>query len=48
MEVKRFAFEFGLQIFVLYRVINHLEVKFWVKCTLVASNFQVVTAQKMC
>ena len=48
MEVQRLALEFGLEIFVLYRVINHLEIKFWVKYTLVASNFRVVIAQKMC
>ena len=38
MEVQRFALEFGLEIFVLYRVINNLETKFWVKYTLVATN----------
>ena len=48
MEVHRFALEFRLEIFVLYRVINHLEIKFWVKYTIVASNFRVVIAQKMC
>ena len=48
MEVQRFALEFGLEIFVLYHVINHLEIKFWVKYTLVASNFRAVIAQKMC
>ena len=47
MEVQRFALEFGLEIFVLYRVFNHLEIKFWVKYTLEASNFRVVIAQKM-
>ena len=48
MEVQRFALEFVLEIFVLYRVINHLEIKFWVKYTLVGSNFRAVIAQKMC
>ena len=48
MKVKRFALELGLEIFVLYRVINHLEIKFYVKYTLVASNFRGVMAQKMC
>ena len=48
MEVKRFALEFGLEIFFLYRVINHLETKFWAKYTLVASNFRLVIVQKMC
>ena len=48
MEVERFALEFCLEIFVLYRVINHLEVKFWAKNTLVASYAQAVIAQKMC
>ena len=48
MEVQRFALEFGLEIFVLYRVINHLEIKFWVKYTLVASNIRAIIAQKMC
>ena len=48
MEVERIALELGLEIFVLYRVINHLEIKFYVKYTLVASNFWGVMAQKMC
>ena len=48
MEVERFALEFCLEIFVLYRGINHLETKFCVKYTLVASNFRVVIAQKIC
>ena len=48
MEVQRFALEFGMEIFVLYREINHLEIKFWVKYTLLASNFRAVNAQKMC
>ena len=48
MEVQRFALEFGLEIFDLYRVINHLEIKFWVKYTLVASNFRVIIAHEMC
>ena len=48
MEVQRFAHEFGLEIFVLYRVINHLEIKFWVKYTLVGCNFRAVITQKMC
>ena len=48
MEVCRFALEFGLEIFVLYRVINRLEIKFWVKYKLVARNFRAVIAQKMC
>ena len=47
MEVHRFALEFRLEIFVLYRVINHLEMKFWGNYTLVASNFRPVIAQKM-
>ena len=47
MEVHRFALEFRLEIFFLYRVINHLEIKFLVKYTLVASNFRAVIAQKM-
>ena len=47
MEVQRSALEFGMEIFVLYRVTNHLEIKYWVKYTLVASNFRVVIDQKM-
>ena len=47
MEVQLFALEFGLEIFVLYRVFNQLEIKFWVKYTLVASNFRAVIARKM-
>ena len=48
IEVERFALELGLEIFVLYRMINHRETKFSVKYTLVARNFQAVIAQKMC
>ena len=48
MEVERFALELGVEIFVLYRVINHLEITFYVKYTLVASNFRAVIAWKMC
>ena len=48
MEVQWFAHEFGLEIFVLYHVFNQLEIKFWVKYTLVANNFRAVIAQKMC
>ena len=44
MEVQRFALEFGLEIFVLCRVINHLEIKFWVKYMLVASSSRAVIA----
>ena len=47
MEVQRLALEFGWEIFVIHRVFNHLETKFWVKFTLVASNFRVVIDQKM-
>jgi len=42
MEVQRFAHEFGLVIFFLYREINNLKIKFWVKNTLVASYSQAV------
>ena len=48
MEVKRIAPEFGLEIFFLYHVINHLEIKFWVTNTLVASYSWDVIASKMC
>ena len=44
MEVERFAHEFGLEIFFLYRKINNLEIKFWVKKTLVASYSRDVVA----
>jgi len=44
MEVKRFAHEFGLEIFFLYREINNLEIKFCVKKTLVASYSRDVIA----
>ena len=37
-----------MEIFILYLVINHLEIEFCVKYTLVASNFRVVIAQRMC
>ena len=42
MEVKRFAREFYLEIFFLYREIKNPEIKFWVKKTLVAHYSQVV------
>ena len=48
MEVLRFALKFGWEIFILSRMINHLEEKYWVKYTLVAGNFRAVIAQKMC
>ena len=48
MEVQRFAYEFGLEIFFLYSVINRLEIKFWVKNTLGPSYSQAVIALKMC
>ena len=48
MEVCQFALEFGLEIFVQYLVVNHLEIKFWVKYTLLVGNFRAVIAQKMC
>ena len=48
MEVQRLALEFGLEIFVLYPVISHLEIKFWVKYMLVAGNFRAVIALIMC
>ena len=48
MEVERFALELGLELFDLYRVINHREIKFSVKYMLVPRNFQAVIAQKMC
>ena len=48
MDVQLFTHEFGLEIFFLYREINNLEIKFWVKNTLVASYPQAVIAFKMC
>ena len=47
MEVKRFAHEFGLEIFFLYHEINNLEIKFCVKKTLVASYSRGAIAWKM-
>ena len=44
MEAQRFTHEFGLEIFSLYRVINHLQIKFWVKIMLVDSYSRVVIA----
>ena len=44
MEVERFAHEFGLEIFFLYSVINHLEIKFWAKNKLVPSYSRAVIA----
>ena len=48
MEVEQFALELGLEIIVLYRVINHRERKFSVEYTLVARDFRAVIAWKMC
>ena len=48
MKVQWFAHEFGKVIFVLYRETNHLEIKFWVKNTLVASYSWVLIALKKC
>ena len=48
MKVLRFAHEFRLEIFFLYHEISNLEIKFWVKNTLVASYSQAVIAKKMC
>ena len=48
MEVQLFALVFGLEIFFLYLVVNHLDIKFWVTYKLVAGNFRAVIAQKMC
>ena len=48
MEVERIALELGLEIFVLYHVINHLEKKLCAKNTLVASYSRAVVAWKMC
>ena len=44
MEVWRFAYEFGLEIFFLYRVINNLEIEFWVKNTFEACYSQATIA----
>ena len=44
MVVQRFTHEFGLEIFFLYRVSNNLEIKFWLKNTLVASFSRAVIA----
>ena len=44
MEVKRFAREFVFEIFFLYRVINNLEIKFWVKNTFEASYSRAAIA----
>ena len=41
-EVQRFGHKFGLKIFSLYRVINNLEIEFWVENTLVASYSRAV------
>ena len=48
MEVKRFAQEFGSEIFSQYHEINHFETKFLVKETLMASYSCALTALKMC
>ena len=43
-DVLRFAHEYGLEIFSLYRDINNLEIEFWVENTLVASYSRAVIA----
>ena len=48
MEVKRFNHKFGLEIFFLYRGINHLKMKFWVKNSLVASYSLALIDLKTC
>ena len=48
MEEKRFAHQFDLEIFLLNREINHLEIKFWVKDTLMASYSRPLISLKMC
>ena len=48
MEVKRLIHEFGLEIFFLYRGINHPEMKFCIKSTLVASYSRALIELKMC
>ena len=44
MEVLRFAREFRLENIFLYREIDNLEIKFWVKNTLVASYSRAIIA----
>ena len=44
MEVLRFALEFHLENFFIYREIDNLEIKFWVKNTLVVSYSRAVIA----
>ena len=43
MEVQRFDYEFGLEIFFLYREIHNHEIQFWVKKTLAATYSRAVT-----
>ena len=43
-EVKRFAQEFGLELFLQYREIINLEIEFWVENTLVGSYSRAVIA----
>ena len=44
MEVLRFTREFRLGIFFLYHEINNLEIKFWLKITVVGSYSRAVIA----
>ena len=41
------SWRFGLEIYLLYHEINHLEIKFWVKNTLLASYSRALIALKM-
>ena len=47
MEVLRFAHEFRLELFFLYREINNLVIIFWAKDTLEASYSRAVITWKM-
>ena len=46
MDVYCFVHEFGFEILFIYREINYLKIKFWVKNTLVASSSQALIALK--
>ena len=47
IDVLQFAHEFRLGIFFRYREINNLDIKFWVKYTLLASYSRGVIALKI-
>ena len=47
MEGYRFVQEIGIEVFFLFREINHLKIKFWERNTLVASYLVALVTLEM-